>query len=399
MIRTRIHNGIRTNARLALICVVLTGLASAVGPLGCSSAPKPYTAQSAPAVPPQPVSMTGDGEKQSAEDVIASPLTQIGDNFLPSFSPDGKRILFISERREGHVQAQAYEIDIAKRIERRITFHDGDVNSVGYFPDGQRILYSSSTDEIKEDPYFINQLRRKFAPAAASDSSRAAGSDADADSPTGGMKRVAGTLEPLESVPSELYLSRLDGSEIRRLTQSPGFDGHSTLMPNGRVLAFVSTASGKHDLYTMNPDGGGKRRLTSDPERELGPAFSADGRRLAWVRLAADLSTSQIVVADGPRWTASALPLKTAMHAAPAWHPNGQELIFSSNHGDGKTFDVYSFDTKSQCLKRLTESESDELFPTLSPDGLKIAFSSNHSGHFHIYSMDYRPGASCLPKP
>ena len=82
---------------------------------------------------------------------------------------------------------------------------------------------------------------------------------------------------------------------------------------------------------------------------------------------------------------------------APHWHPNSQELIFASDRGPAKVknFDLYEINRSGACLKRLTESESDESFPAFSPDGRKVVFASNNSGRYQIYLMDHSPPKEC----
>jgi len=59
----------------------------------------------------------------------------------------------------------------------------------------------------------------------------------------------------------ELYLVRLDGSGLRRLTHHPANDGLPAWSPDGRYLAFVSDRSGRWAVWVMDADGRGQRRL------------------------------------------------------------------------------------------------------------------------------------------
>lgn len=369
--------------------------------LGCSSAPKAYQpvpTDRRPENPPTAAPVNTSTKDAEGTPLLAQPLTAEGDNFRPIYSPDGKRILFISESREAHKNAQLYELDLTTRAERRITFHDGDVLAASYFPDGRRVLYSSTTDEIKEDPAYIRNLREKYERDAKAASTAANGSSAPPTAPaaTGAGARVPGTLELQEKTGCEIYESRLDGSDIRRLTKSAGFDSYPSMARNGRFFVFSSDRGGQRDLYAMNMNGGGLRKISSNRAREIDPTLSPDSWEVAWSKLSDDFASAQIFIAEGRRLTAAPLTAKAAMQVAPAWNPNGKELIFSSNRGDGKSFDLYALDRKATCLKRLTESPNDELFPTFSPDGKQIIFSSNHSGRWLLYVMDYQPPGSCL---
>lgn len=345
---------------------------------GCSSTPKPYEAR--PAKKSTPAMKVSKGSSA----LVAQPLTSEGNNFRPVFSADGKKLLYVSENREGHRGLQVYEIDLATRVEKRLTFQDGDVESVVPANDGERLFYASSTDEIKEEPHFLGNLVKRLNRSA---------EEAVAS-------RIPGTLEEREPGPFELYEASRDGSRIRRITRSTGFDGDLALGNKGRTLVFSSSKNKQRDLYVMNLADGSIRRLTSEPLRDVTPSMSADGSAVAWARLSEGLTSSQIMIADTSLMTAKPLTSYSGMNSAPAWHPNGQELVFASDRSgskdDVKTFDLYEVNESGACMKRLTESESDELFPAFSPDGRQVAFTSNNSGSYQIYLMEHRPPASCL---
>jgi tetratricopeptide (TPR) repeat protein len=59
----------------------------------------------------------------------------------------------------------------------------------------------------------------------------------------------------------EIYVTSLDGSSPRRLTQDPASDGLPTWSPDGQYIAFVSDREGQWAIWVMRPDGSGQRRL------------------------------------------------------------------------------------------------------------------------------------------
>lgn len=356
----------------------------------CTSVPKPYD-------PGASKNVLGDGTSiptGNGTPIIALPLTKDGNNYHPSFSPDGKKIIYVSDGRDQHKHLQLYEVDIATRIERRITFHDGDVTAGIYGPDGKTVVYASATDEIKEDPYFVEDLRKRYL-APTDPSAAASPSESDAEGKQN-MTYLPGTLEQREPGPSELYESRLDGTNIRRLTNSKGFDGQPTMGDDGRSVVFSSARAGRRELYSMNLKDAKPRRLTSGPLRDITPSLSDDGKLLAWVQVDEGFLAAQLHFAEVRTMSSVPLTTKAALNVSPNWHPNNQELVFASNRGDQKSFDLFTVDRKGTCLKRLTESPSNEKFPAFSPDGQKLAFSSNHSGSYQIYIMDHQSPPHCL---
>lgn len=310
-----------------------------------------------PTLPPLTIS---EATKTSTA-LIARPVTSSGTNREPKFSPDGSKILFLSALRSSHKQSQVYELDLLRSTERRVTFHDGDDDGVSWSTNNW-FAYSSTTDEIKEGAHALERLKNIAASKSAPDLS------------AGG----------------EIYYQRLDGREINRLTESPGFDisPDVDLTSNGEKIVFVSARSGGAKLFLMDRKG---VRKISDGD-DANPSFRADGKALAWERLENSGKKGRLYVSEN-------LKLATAVTSAgfkdqhPAWHPKNDSIIFSSNRG-GSHFDLYVFDRKANCLKRLTKLENDALYPTFSPDGSKIAFViAGTSSVDQIYIMEDRSGS------
>ncbi|WP_245931230.1 hypothetical protein V5P93_004421 [Actinokineospora auranticolor] len=118
---------------------------------------------------------------------------------------------------------------------------------------------------------------------------------------------------------------------------------HYDRYPNavGNVLAFVSLRDSRtYQVYVTDP--GGTRRLTTDLNA-LHPHVSPDGR---WV----------------------------AFDSPDASTPNGQR-------------DLWLVRTDGTGLRKLTDSATDEIWPTFSPDGGSVAFSGNADGRWQIYRM------------
>lgn len=61
-------------------------------------------------------------------------------------------------------------------------------------------------------------------------------------------------------------------------------------------------------------------------------------------------------------------------------------LVYFARRDDN--FDIYSMSLPQQVERRLTNSESRELFPAVSPDGERIAYMSDRDGDFDIYVMN-----------
>lgn len=292
--------------------------------------------------------------------LLARPVTSHGDNREPKFSPDGSKLLYLSSHRSSHRQSQVYELDLLRSTERRVTFHDGDDEGVSW-ANAQWFTYSSNTDETKEGAQAFERLKNI------------------ADS------KVIATASGLSG--TEIYLQRLDGREIHRLTESPGQDSTPDADPtsNGSRIVFVSTRENGAKLFLL--DRKGVRKISDGPDDH--PAFRADGKALAWERIEADGKKSRLYMSENLK-TATALTSEGFRDRQPAWHSKADAVLFSSNRG-GSKFDLYLFDRKAQCLKRLTNGEFDAFYPAISPDGSKIAFVvPGPNGLNQIYLMEDR---------
>lgn len=69
-------------------------------------------------------------------------------------------------------------------------------------------------------------------------------------------------------------------NDEKRLTTRRFHDASPSFAPNGKRIAFVSSADGNAEIYLMNADGSGLVRLTCAKTEETAPQFSADGRKL-----------------------------------------------------------------------------------------------------------------------
>ena len=80
----------------------------------------------------------------------------------------------------------------------------------------------------------------------------------------------------------DIYVMSASGSNVRRLTFSPGVEGAPAWSPDGRWIAYSSYRAGKSDIWKMRADGGGKTRLTRTAALEDVPDWSPDGRKIVY---------------------------------------------------------------------------------------------------------------------
>lgn len=171
----------------------------------------------------------------------------------------------------------------------------------------------------------------------------------------------------------DIYGSRLDGTELTRLTTHPSDDGHPTVA-DGRVV-FVSSRNGNPDLFSVSLSGGTPLALTSTPDTESEPVLSPDGQKLAYVRSGESASTEVWTAsADGSSPAAAFDPFGFGgtLHFTPSWSPDATTIAFTAT-ANGRP-DVFLGTIADGSVEPLVATDERDFEPAWSPDGSRIAF-------------------------
>ncbi|MEX2111244.1 MAG: M28 family peptidase [Gemmatimonadaceae bacterium] len=306
-------------------------------------------------------------------------LTHSGENAEAYFSADGRRLIFQATW-PGFAQCdQIFTMDLDGRALHRVSTGSGRTTCGYFFPSGDRVLFSS-THHVSE------------ACPAKPDFSR-------------------GYVWPLDDY--EIYTARPDGSDLRRLTNSPGYDAEATVSSDGSTIVFTSVRGADLDIYAMSSDGSYVRRLTSEEGYDGGAFFSRDGRQIVYRAYhpadSAELADYRTLLRSGlvrpgklDIWIMDAngsnkrqLTKSGGASFAPFFHPNGRQVIFSSNMVDprSRNFDLYLINTDGTGLERVTVHPEFDGFPVFSPDGKQLVFASNRGaarqGDTNIFTAEW----------
>ncbi|MER3428626.1 MAG: hypothetical protein C4334_11115 [Pyrinomonas sp.] len=306
-------------------------------------------------------------------------LTFGGENAEAYFSADGKRLIFQSKR-DGRACDQIYTMRVDGTQVRMVSTGRGRTTCAYFFPNEDRILYSSTHLAGPECPPSPDYSR--------------------------------GYVWPI--YPSyDIFTARADGSDLKRLTTSPGYDAEATISPDGKKIVFTSMRDGDLDIYVMNADGSNVRRLTAELGYDGGAFFSADGKRIVYrayhpktpeqierykKRLAENViepNVFEIWVMNADGSNKRQVTNLGAASFAPFFFPDGERIIFSSNAHNprGRDFDLYVINVDGTGLERITYNETFDGFPMFSPDGKKLVFASNRNarvrGETNIFIADW----------
>jgi len=240
----------------------------------------------------------------------------------PFYSPDGKRLIFASDR-GGNLDV--WEITLATGALRRLTDDPGEDWDPALSPDGKHLLWSSN-----------------------------------------------------RSGHFEIWIADADGSDPRRVTDD-GLDAENPEMtPDGRWITYTSSSPPRRGLWKVHPDGTGDTQLVRGSIAH--PEISPDGRHVLY-HLAT--STAQVARLDDGHVLPFSIDLKSLGHVGRSrWLPDGKSLAFLGVDAEMRTgvfVQAFSADIADTSATRRPLAGFDPNRPTesfaFSPDGSRIALS------------------------
>jgi TolB protein len=209
-------------------------------------------------------------------------------DYSPSWSPDGTRILFTSNR-DG--DDELFVMDADGRNVRQLTRNRRQDQTPQWSPDSEWIAFAS--DRARRGEPEIHVMRADGTGARRVVRTRNHTFQDSQYSPTWSPdgKRVIFSMTAAESNP-ELHVVGVDGKGLKRLTFTRGsiHEFGDDTMPDwsadGKTVVFVSSRQKKtSDVWVMNADGTRQRPLVRRPRSDdWNPRFSPDGMRIAFTQ-------------------------------------------------------------------------------------------------------------------
>ncbi len=292
-------------------------------------------------------------------------LTFGGENAEAYFDRTGERLILQSTR-DGFECDQIFTMKIDGSDVRLVSTGKGRTTCSYFFPDGSRILYASTHHVSPDCPPKPDHSH--------------------------------GYVWPLYGY--DVFTALPDGSDVRAITDDPGYDAEGTMNPQGTRIVFTSTRDGDIDLYSMAPDGSDVVRLTDEVGYDGGAFYSEDGTKIVYrahhpqseeeiAGFKAHLAASEVEpfrldlwVMDSDGSNKRRITDNASANFCPFFHPDGRRIVFASNLEDpkGHDFDLYLVGVDGTGLERVTWHADFDGFPMFSPDGRKIVFASNRHG-------------------
>lgn len=308
-------------------------------------------------------------------------LTFGGENAEAYFSSDGKQLIFQSKR-DGRGCDQIYRMNIDGSNVRMVSNGEGRTTCAYFFKGNKRVIYASTHGGAKECP-------------------------PNADMSQGYVWAVYPDFD--------LYTSKPDGTDIKKLTNTPGYDAEATVSPDGKKIVFTSERSGDLELWSMDIDGSNLKQLTDAVGYDGGAFYSPDSKMIVYrrstpkndaeiARYKTLLARHLIVPTTFDIWVMNAdgsnkrqITNLASGSFAPFFTPDGKKIIFCTNYfatdPRKRNFDLALINLDGTGLERVTFNETFDGFPMFSPDGKKLVFASNRNsakeGETNVFIADW----------
>jgi Tol biopolymer transport system component len=200
------------------------------------------------------------------------------------FSPDGRWVVFCSERR---ANPDLYVIDLHNPGPPKLLIDsDAMEDQAAISPDGKTMafvctrdgtadiflipFYPEKTQDMNKAKNLTNHKGGEFRPSFSPDGRKIAFSTDWDVAPTG--------LPNERFREGEVYVMNADGTSIRRLTYAPGWDGSPVWSSDGRTIYFYSKRDGEYRIWSMDSQGADARPVSPKGLKALSPALTPEGR-------------------------------------------------------------------------------------------------------------------------
>ncbi len=308
------------------------------------------------------------------------------------FSAEGSKLIFQSEREEGNPFYQMYVLDLNTGDTTRVSPGTGKTTCGFFEPNSDRVIFAST----HADPERLVKQKAELEFRA-----------------NGKQRRYSWDYDDK----FEIYSAKGDGTDLVDLTRSPGYDAESAVSPDGKQIVFCSlraafpreklspelSAQYEKDpswfgnIYIMNVDGSDVRCLTDAPGYDGGPFFSPDGQLIIWRHfeengMIADIWTMKTDGSEKRRLTDF-----KSMSWAPFYHPSGRYIIFTSNKFGFENFELFIVDVDGDREPvRVTFTPGFDGLPVFSPDGKKLCWTSGRTsdGKAQLFLADWNDEAA-----
>jgi Tol biopolymer transport system component len=175
----------------------------------------------------------------------------------------------------------------------------------------------------------------------------------------------------------DIFTADLEGKNLKRLTDSPGYDAEASYSPDGTAIVFTSFRDGDAEIYIMDSDGRRPRRITHAKGYDGGPFFSPDGKRIIYRSDRKGNDLLQIYINNTSGTAERALTQNEFVNWGPFWHPDCRHIIYATSKHGHTNYELYLMDVDSGGEERITFHEGFDGLPVFSPDAKWLMWTSS----------------------
>ena len=319
------------------------------------------------------------------------PLTRAGDGFArePQWSPDGRRLLYLSERGLEVMPALGGPAKLVVAVEPDV-WTDGT-----WSPDGGSIAFTLN------DSVFVRSVDGGTARAIA----RLPEAHSCAWSPDGrrlacvsGNRQYVSNEEFGNHAASSVWIVSADGGDPFRISDDQTFNMSPAWLPGGSTLLYLSDRDGGRDLYQLHltragrPAGDAVRLTTGLNAARV--SVAADGRRLVYAALTESANVWSLrIPSAGIASVSQAEPVTTGAQVIEGFDLSHDRRWLAFDSDRGGTPQVYRMPVAgSGEIVQLTSGTEPAFGPVISPDGREIAYHAFQNGIRQIFVMPAEGG-------
>lgn len=290
------------------------------------------------------------------------------------FSADGNLMVFQSERRQDNPFYQIYLLDFETGDQENISPGHGKTTCAWIHPKNDLVLFASTQNDPEAKAKQKAEIEFRE---------------------SGQERRYSWDYD--ENY--ELFAYSRQTKSYTQLTKARGYDAEASYSPDGKLIAFASNRNGYNrelserekkmfgldpaymmDIFIMNSDGSNVRQLTDVPGYDGGPFFSPDGKSICWRRFSENGLRAEIMTMNIDGSNQRRITNMKAMSWAPFYHPSGEYLIFTTNKQGFKNFELYMVDAQGKSEPvRVTDTDGFDGLASFLPDGKRITWTSNRT--------------------
>jgi Tol biopolymer transport system component len=354
-------------------------------------------------------------------------------DYHPEFSPDGNQIVFISKidntdaKKKGEFWHKTpyylnlWLMDSDGGNRRQLTSGEVQDFAPKWTADGKKIFFVSNRRNGRWDIWSVNTDGTGLARITETEGNSGLWERSHYPFPTSDGKGMVFII--YKKSHGSVWYKDMESGNIKRITSGGFGDDFPMISPDGKEIVFKSTRQGNGDIWSIDSTGKNYRRLTYEDHPEFYPAWSPDGTKVSYVTNKGGVFDVWLMDKDGrhkkklTKYLSKGAwglrfdynDLTEAGYYHVSWHPNGTKIALTTWEPDKKESYLTMLDFGKDINKAVEElpeeketlpdytligekeltggGNYDDFGPSFSPDGKTIIFATNRKGNWDIWGI------------